>query len=549
MSDSILNLNIGILGHVDSGKTSLAKALSTTGSTASFDKNPQSQERGITIDLGFSSFFIDVPDHLKSLLSIEKIQITLVDCPGHASLIRTIIGGAQIIDLMMLVVDVTKGVQTQTAECLVIGEVTCQKMIVVLNKTDLLPAEKRSSITEKMKKKMKHTLAGSVFKDAPVVSVAAKPGGPEAPESCTPEGLGDLIEELRKLAFLPERLTSSPFLFAVDHCFGVRGQGTVMTGTVLQGSISINDTVEIPSMNVTKKVKSIQMFKKPVDRAMQGDRIGLCVTQFDPKQLERGIASMPGYVTFVWAAIISVQKIKYFKDNVKTKAKFHISMGHETVMAKLSFFGSTRDDNLTSFDYKQEYKFQDELTGNDEDPPSRQYALLEFNQPVIAVPRCLVIGSKLDTDIHSNTCRLAFWGHLLDGIDNKNYQATVLPDLKVYKEKCKTGTVDRASNEYEVIGRNLFKKETNIQLFVGLKVCLSTGETGIIEGSFGQSGKVKIHVPDGLKEATLSQLSATTKKRGKQVEPNKPTSDSQPVQIVLRFRRYVYDTNKKIIQL
>jgi len=92
---SVLNFNVGVLGHVDSGKTSLSKALSTVASTASFDKNPQSKERGITLDLGFSSFYVDIPEHLTGLDGgrYDTLQFTLVDCPGHASLIRTIIGG------------------------------------------------------------------------------------------------------------------------------------------------------------------------------------------------------------------------------------------------------------------------------------------------------------------------------------------------------------------------------------------------------------------------------------------------------------------------
>lgn len=90
---NVLNVNVGLLGHVDSGKTSLAKCLSTTSSTACFDKSPQSQERGITIDLGFSSFRTDkIPDKLNDS-PWKSLQFTLVDCPGHASLIKTVIGG------------------------------------------------------------------------------------------------------------------------------------------------------------------------------------------------------------------------------------------------------------------------------------------------------------------------------------------------------------------------------------------------------------------------------------------------------------------------
>ena len=113
----ILNINIGILGHIDSGKTSLCKALSTIASTAGFDKSSQSKARGITLDLGFSAFIIGIPDwfrekHGDSLAAYEFLQFTLVDCPGHASLMKTIIGGASIIDFMMLIVDGQKLIQT-----------------------------------------------------------------------------------------------------------------------------------------------------------------------------------------------------------------------------------------------------------------------------------------------------------------------------------------------------------------------------------------------------------------------------------------------------
>jgi selenocysteine-specific elongation factor len=138
----MLNINVGVLGHVDSGKTSLCKALSTVASTAGFDKSPQSQQRGITLDLGFSAFTVSVPDwlrdkHPKKLKDIDHIQFTLVDCPGHASLMKTVIGGASIIDLMILVVDCQKLIQTQTAECIVLGEILMDKLVVAFNKIDM----------------------------------------------------------------------------------------------------------------------------------------------------------------------------------------------------------------------------------------------------------------------------------------------------------------------------------------------------------------------------------------------------------------------------
>ncbi|XP_068568787.1 selenocysteine-specific elongation factor isoform X2 [Cebidichthys violaceus] len=513
-----LNFNIGVLGHVDSGKTSLSRALSSTASTAAFDKNPQSRERGITLDLGFSSFTVDLPDHLRESAGqqqYDSLQFTLVDCPGHASLIRTIIGGAQIIDLMILVVDVVKGVQTQTAECLLIGELTCPRMVVILNKIDLLPPNKRQSAIEKMTKRLHKTLESTRFKECPVIAVAAKPGGPEAPDTEEPHGVPELIELLKKETYLPQREPGGDLLMAVDHCFSIRGQGTVMTGTILQGSLAINDTVEIPALKVTKKIKSVQMFRKPVSGAMQGDRVGVCVTQFDPKLLERGVVCTPGSLRSLNAAVISVRKIGYFKGSLATRAKFHITVGHETVMARVMFFGLPPVDASVSpsdtkppppqpraldspFTFEREYFYQDEyVTGQGEPslgPEPEQWALLEFERPVTCPSLCLVIGSKLDTDIHANACRLAFQGRLLQGFEDKGYAETALPRLRIYKTKHKEGQVERVTDDYTVIGRNLFKKETNLQLFLGLKVTLSTGETGIVEGGFGQSGKFKIRV-------------------------------------------------------
>nr|XP_014985583.2 selenocysteine-specific elongation factor isoform X3 [Macaca mulatta] len=484
MAGRRVNVNVGVLGHIDSGKTALARALSTTASTAAFDKQPQSRERGITLDLGFSCFSVPLPARLRSSLPEFQaapeaepeageplLQVTLVDCPGHASLIRTIIGGAQIIDLMMLVIDVTKGMQTQSAECLVIGQIACQKLVVVLNKIDLLAEGKRQAAVEKMTKKMQKTLENTKFRGAPIIPVAAKPGGPEAPETEAPQGIPELIELLTSQISIPTRDPSGPFLMSVDHCFSIKGQGTVMTGTILSGSISLGDSVEIPALKVVKKVKSMQMFHMPITSAMQGDRLGICVTQFDPKLLERGLVCAPESLHTVHAALISVEKIPYFRGPLQTKAKFHITVGHETVMGRLMFFSPAPDNFdqepiLDSFDFSQEYLFQEQylskdlapaVTNNDEADkkagqateghcPRQQWALVEFEKPVTCPRLCLVIGSRLDADIHTNTCRLAFHGILLHGLEDRNYADSFLPRLKVYKLKHKHGLVERVAS-------------------------------------------------------------------------------------------------------
>ena len=104
-------------------------------------------------------------------------QFTLVDCPGHASLIRTIIGGAQIIDMIILVIDANKGIQTQTAECIVIGEITTDAMIIVLNKIDCIPEEDRAAKLEKVTRRIRKAFASTKFANAPIINTAAAIGG------------------------------------------------------------------------------------------------------------------------------------------------------------------------------------------------------------------------------------------------------------------------------------------------------------------------------------------------------------------------------------
>lgn len=418
-----------------------------------------------------------------------------------------------------------------------------------------------------MTKRLSKTLEATKFAGCPIIAVAARPDSP-AEGQPEPLGIKEMSALLTAQAYVPQRNNRGSFLFAVDHCFSVRGQGTVMTGTVLQGTISLNDNVEIPSMKVVKKVKSIQMFRQPVSKVSQGDRAGICVTQFDPKMLERGLVCQPSSVPTIFAGIISVKKIPYFKSQVTSKAKFHITIGHETVMGKAQFFGLPVSLDTSpageGFDFSQEYVFQEELCQVSEekdkvmaDNPDmavnwkHQFAVLELERPVTCPNSSLVIGSRLDADIHLNTCRLAFHGKFLAMFTDKSYAENMLPKLQIFKKKSRVGEVERVVDEYSLVGRGLFKKETNMALFSNLKVKLSTGEAGVIEGSFGQSGKFKVHIPGGLSPESFNLMNAGQRKRGKGRsattnldEDEKKTS----VKIILDFKRYIFDPEKKMIQ-
>ena len=272
------------------------------------------------------------------------------------------------------------------------------------------------------------------------------------------------------------------------------------------------------------------MFRKPVEKASQGDRCGICIGNFDAKQFERGIVCEPNHIKTAYGLIVSLKKIKHFKGQIESGSKFHITIGHETVIGKIELFGLLENSSDEfNFDFGKDYLYLDEYQSDDQSKQeakkiAKQFAFIDFTNDVTSVEssgvlcsaNSLLIGSKLDTDIHLNQCRIAFDAHVLHAFCNKDFKETsptnlsksaatastqfyCLNNLRVYKEKSKEGQVERKQDEYTIIGKSLFKKETNMDLFVGLKVSLSTGEKGVIEGSFGQSGKLKVRIPGEIK--------------------------------------------------
>ena len=496
-------------------------------------------ERGITLDLGFSSFVAPLPERLRGA-PFSGLQVTLVDCPGHASLIRTIVGGASIVDTLVLVVDATKGLQTQTAECLVIGELTTDKLVVALNKVDLLPAEGREAALAKLSKRLAAVLSSTRFAGCAQVCVSARPGGGEGAAA---QGLEELVSAVLALveAPPPAPVPPPPLLLAVDHCFTVRGQGTVLTGTVLRGRLVVGQTVELPALRLSRKVKSLQAFHQPVSEAGRGDRVGVCLVQFDSKLMERGLVCEPGSVPTFSRCVAAVEKIRFFKGPLPSKLRLHVSIGHSTVMAELSFFRgpaptpaagasqlASQLDQLSigqraaSFSLSHEYEAMDELRGAQEEGEAeagagqQRWALLVFDSPVVAQPDALIIGSRLDFDTATSSCRLALHGRVAALVDPESG-----PQPKIFKRKQREGTVERWESERSCVGRGMFKKETDIRLFENMRVQTGSGREGFIVGAFGKSGKYKCTFPGGV--------------------PEEECESPETNRLVLRFRRFVGD--------
>lgn len=507
MMERVKNINVGVLGHVDAGKTSLCIALSNIASTAAFDKNPQAKERGITLDLGFSA------------LTLNDVQFTFVDCPGHASLIRTVIGGAQIINFMLLVVDVTKGLQAQTLECIVIAGIICPRMIVVLNKTDKLEENRRGAVVQRMTEKFRKAFSEKGLEIMDIVPASASNN----------ENLLAIKDALMKASqqaqAVDEHLETQPFLFSIDHCFTIRGKGTICTGTVLQGVLQVGDTVEIPQLSCQRTVKSIEMFRQPLMRATTGDRLGICITQFDSKQMERGLLSAPGTVPFCHCAVIELKMVELFKGTVRSKMKFHVSVGHATVLAGITLFKGVAGDSFSAGDANYEY-------AEEVEEGEKHFAIFEFEKPILWTANCLVICSKLDMEAQTNTnqmgCRLAFYGTILAGSSSANYRESFLPTIKLYRKKTKVGSIQRVANESEIIVEDFFAKLGNRDAFVGMKIELSTGQTGRIESTFGKTSKVKISLDNPLSSEDMITYRA--------------------IQVHLRFKKLLFTDNKRIFQ-
>ncbi len=290
--------NIGTIGHVDHGKTTTTAAItrvladrlpSETNQIVDFaniDKAPEERERGITINTAHVEY------------ETESRHYAHVDCPGHADYVKNMITGAAQMDGAILIVAATDGVMAQTREHVLLArQVGVPKMVVFLNKCDMVDDEE---LLELVEMEVSELLENEGFPDTPIV----KGSGLKALEDPSGEW-GDKIMELMHTVDewipTPARETDKPFLMPVEDVFTISGRGTVATGRVERGVLHLNDAVEILGISEDKKASvatGIEMFHKLLDEAQAGDNVGILLRGVNRTEIQKGqVVAKPGTVT------------------------------------------------------------------------------------------------------------------------------------------------------------------------------------------------------------------------------------------------------------
>jgi len=291
------HVNIGTIGHVDHGKTTLTAAISKVLADkypsatnvqrdfASIDSAPEERQRGITINISHVEY------------ETPKRHYAHVDAPGHADYIKNMITGAAQMDGAILVVAATDGPMAQTREHVLLArQVGVPYLLVALNKADMVDDEE---ILELVELEVRDLLAGQEFdEDAPIVRVSGLKAL-EGDEKWTQSVL-DLMEAVDNSVPDPVRDRDKPFLMPIEDVFTITGRGTVVTGRVERGELDLNSEVEIVGIKATQKttVTGIEMFRKLLDKAVAGDNTGLLIRGLKREDVERGqVVVKPGSVT------------------------------------------------------------------------------------------------------------------------------------------------------------------------------------------------------------------------------------------------------------
>ena len=304
---------IGTAGHIDHGKSALVKALSGIDP----DRLPEEQLRGLTIDLGFAWF--DLPNGQ---------PVGVVDVPGHERFIKNMVAGVGAIDAVMLVIAADDGWMPQTSEHLdILSLLEIKTGIVVLSKADLVDKE----MLELQKDDITIHLQGTFLANAPIIPFSVKTGA----------GKTEILISLQEILSenIERKSIDSPRLY-IDRSFIVKGMGTVVTGTLLEGEIKLGQELEICPLGIKAKVRGLQTHKQSIEKALPGSRVAVNLTGVDKDDTARGSALvMPSHFEPADTLGIKVEMLPNLKYPLRNAAEVAFLLGTSVVNAKIKLFG------------------------------------------------------------------------------------------------------------------------------------------------------------------------------------------------------------------
>jgi elongation factor Tu len=294
------HLNVGTIGHVDHGKTTLTAAITKTLALkkmaayrdfASIDNAPEERARGITIAIQHVEY------------ETENRHYAHVDCPGHADYIKNMITGAAQMDGAILVVAAPDGPMPQTREHILLArQVEVPAIVVFLNKVDMMDDEELLDLVEL---ELRELLSNQGFPgdDIPIIrgsALKALESTSDDPDSPEYKCIWDLMDAIDSYIPMPTRPADLPFLMPVEDVFGIKGRGTVVTGRIERGVVKVNEEIEIVGIRETRKtvVTGVEMFRKLLDSGEPGDNVGCLLRGVDREDVERGmVLAKPASIT------------------------------------------------------------------------------------------------------------------------------------------------------------------------------------------------------------------------------------------------------------
>ena len=294
------HVNVGTIGHVDHGKTTLTSAITKVLSFkgwaenrefGSIDRAPEERERGITIAIAHVEY------------ETEKRHYAHVDCPGHADYIKNMITGAAQMDGAILVVAAPDGPMPQTREHVLLAkQVEVPSMVVYLNKVDMMDDPELLDLVELELRELlsKYDFDGDNIPIIRGTALKALESESEDPDHEDYKSIWELMKALDEHIPLPERAKDQPFLMPVEDVFGIKGRGTVVTGRIERGVINVGEEIEIVGLKETTKtvITGVEMFKKLLDQGEAGDNVGCLLRGVERDDIQRGqVLSAPGSIT------------------------------------------------------------------------------------------------------------------------------------------------------------------------------------------------------------------------------------------------------------